>query len=373
MPGTQVGFFLVPAEHLAEMHEIFHHADRASLEMHHDWQYRLYRLFGRAQELAVASAVLDLPDEPKAIYPFIEVCYWVKECFADDKRHRRVFDPDEVTTVQAYMERQGFAGLATYARAHKRRSGGVAEDVLRPYYDALLGLLRSAPAGGLGLGLVTAAFDPEHRDPPPPPPPPPPPRLEPLTPEEEADAEKSAAYFARIVRNQRRRYWFSWWPELTSEGRVLLGCLPAEDGPEWRDMYEDAWATEGAVAGTAALRRFSDAIEPALEHGLIDGSAGMVYAIEQMRDKVCWREPAFETVVYTPDEVRELRQRLDLVLAEHGGEPGFLRWLKKQARHWKMAIPRAALAAVREHLDRAIATESWLLWLHDIHDWPGER
>lgn len=97
-----------------------------------------------------------------------------------------------------------------------------------------------------------------------------------------------------------------------------------------------------------------------------------VYALELIATEL-WRDRDDRTAVFPPEEVRAIRQRLDQVLEQHGGEAKFVRWLKKKERHWKIAIPRAALAALREQLDRAIETGSWLLWLPDAFDWPGER
>lgn len=349
------GFFIVPVNHMEDLHCLEAEANEALDEMRDDTFYRRNQVFSRAQAVAAGWACKEGEDYENA---YLFVRRWLHTHFLESES-RQVIDPDELATIMASLKSVRADDVVTWAKANVERYGKVDPARLIELFDALAELVRSAPPGR--YGLVCAHFREQYREPPGPPEPIP--ERPPMSPE---DAKKVDELFKRVIARQRaRRMWDDWF-EYHEDGRAILGLVAPGRVAALNQAYDWAQAPFSENKYVLAHARLKEFVhEGELDEALILDTDGAVRALDYLDSTADVEGEGHIHGIATPERARQIEHQLDALEASHGGSDGLIESIWELEPHWSRDLVRAAHDQLRGVLARAIERGQGFVWLRD--------
>lgn len=353
------GVFLIPAEHVSELEELVKQEDEAQRQDYRDLDMEGYlgtQFFLRSRERARASVVIDGYISWKSV---VALAGWLRWCVFDGAEYT-LFDGPVLRQLDETLADVKFKDFHRWVKRRKRTYADHDLDQLRTLFEGLKELAAAARAGGQGLTL--AMFSPRDVDPPDYSVPEGPS----LAPEDNAQLTRN---WQRLDRINKTRSLDDYWYEWPIDGRVLLGLLPPEAGPMWRERWEEINALYRDSRYLAIWQQYAQFVfdlEPVIydaeilaESGRVEVHATLMFRVQRpLEHKLC-------DDIIAPEQQPLVLQRFAEMEAAEGGRRALLRDIWQKHAYWPLALVRAEYQRIRELVATAHKRGYWLVWMHD--------
>lgn len=352
-----VGLFLIPAKHLHDMYELARLVEESHATNKSDVLYRETQLFVGGSNMASASVIIK-GDVSWRSASALDA--WLSKCYLD-RAYYKVFVPPLVQKLRSALANVEFHHLKRWLDRRKRTHVDHDMDQLRTLFAGLKDLLaRARPRRhGLAIGL----YSPDELKPPEP--------LQPLqgpelSPEDNEQYNRNWDRMAKLMRTQGLN---DEWYELPIDGRMLLGFLPPEEGPSWRQRWEAIDALHQESRYRTVWLQYADFVrelEPVLREATVLTMAGPVSAHTWLIAAVKLPLDHIEcTEIISPERLDTVARRFAELEAEEGTRRELLNQLWRTQAYWPKKLVHAEYKRIRTYLAQAQERGWWLVWMHD--------